>query len=326
MTRFILVVRGKFGCNRVHIELNKSLWVILLAGFMLLAVSGCASRQAKPPGEVFDVGLPEVKRVSFTGNEQFSAFRLRRAMAIQGRPLLRPWELGERLDPDILDADMLRLRKFYFDRGFLNASATATEINEDRETNTVNVEIAIIEGPETIVETVRIAGTVPPELPPENQLLTELPLRPGDRLSKQAFDQSVSKLREHLENIGYARADVIPDTQIDMQTHQASIRFTLDPGIRRTFGRLSIRGAEQVPEHVIERMMTFREGETFSRQSVAESRNNVFDLGMFRGVTPRALNLDETDEPVDLEFKVQERKPRTIEFGIGISSVESMRL
>ena len=308
-----------------NLKPGKVLWTILLSSLMLLAVAGCASRQVKLPGEPFVIALPEVKRVSISGNSQFSSFSLRRVMVTQGRPLLQPWEQGEPYDPGILEADMLRLRKFYFDRGFLDASATVTGIHEDPESNAVRVEIAISEGPETIVKDVRIAGTLPPELPAKDLMLTELPLRPEDRLSKEPFDQSVSKLMEYLESIGYPRANVAPNTRVDKETHQATVIFTLEPGERRTFGHISIRGAEQVPEHVIKRMITVQEGGIFSQNSVTESRNNIFDLGMFRGVIPRALNLDETDDPVDLEFEVQERKPRAIEFGMGISSVESVR-
>ena len=298
---------------------------ILLIGLVLLVGTGCANRQPKALEEPFVTGLPEVKHISFSGNEEFSAFSLRRVMETQGRPLLRRWKRGKVYDPEILEADMLRLRKFYFDRGFFYTSATVAEIHEDPKAHTVNIDITLVEGPETIVQTIRIAGPLPPELPPKNQILTELPLHPGDRLNKEAFDRSIAMLLEHLENIGYPRAEVIRDTRVDTVTQQATVTFTLDPGVRRTFGRVSIRGAEQVPEYVIEREITVREGETFSRKSIAESRNNVFKLRMFRGVTPRALNLDKPDEPVNLEFEVKERKPRTIEFGIGISSVESMR-
>lgn len=220
---------------------------------------------------------------------------------------------------------MLRLRKFYFDRGFLDTSAKVTDIGEDAEANSVHLDIELIEGSRTLVKTIHIEGEWPPGLPPKTKVLDKLPLQPEAPLAKEAFDQSESKLREYMENAGYPRADIIPDTRIDQATHQATVRFKLVPGTRRTFGRVSIRGAEQVPEQVILREIRITEGETYSRTAVSESRTNVFDLGMFRGVTPHALNLEQSDEPVDVEFRLQERKPRSIEFGMGISSVESVR-
>jgi outer membrane translocation and assembly module TamA len=47
---------------------------------------------------------------------------------------------------------------------------------------------------------------------------------------------------------------------------------------------------------------------------------------MFQAVTPRALNLNDAEAPLDLEFEVRERKPRTIQLGAGASSVEQFRL
>jgi outer membrane protein assembly complex protein YaeT len=49
-------------------------------------------------------------------------------------------------------------------------------------------------------------------------------------------------------------------------------------------------------------------------------------LGMFLAVTPQVLNPDEQGAPMDLAFDVRERKPRTVQFGVGFSSVEGFRL
>ena len=304
---------------------KSTLWATVLASLVLLLGSGCASRQTQSPENPLDTALPEVKRVAFTGNNQFLSFHLNRVMATRGRPLLQPWKRGEIYDSDTLQADLLRLRKFYFDRGFLNTSSTVAHVQEDTSDNTVSIIIAIVEGTETTVESMRITGAWPHGLPGEQELLKELPLQVGERLSKQAFDQSRLQLRESVENLGYAGAAVIPDTRIDEQHHQASITFRLEPGERRTFGRVAISGAKKIPAYVVEREVTIKEGADYSRSAILESRNNIFDLGMFRGVTARALNLGETDKPVDVDLVLQEREPRSIEFGIGISSVESVR-
>ncbi|MCG6867379.1 MAG: hypothetical protein LJE91_01230, partial [Gammaproteobacteria bacterium] len=43
----------------------------------------------------------------------------------------QPWKRGEPFDPAALEADMLRLRKFYFDRGFLSATASVESVTQD---------------------------------------------------------------------------------------------------------------------------------------------------------------------------------------------------
>ena len=42
-------------------------------------------------------------------------------------------------------------------------------------------------------------------------------------------------------------------------------------------------------------------------------------------MTPRALNPEAADEPLDVEFEVIERKPRSLQFGLGYSTTEGFR-
>ena len=79
-----------------------------------------ASRQCRKPEDT--QVFPEVRQITFTGNTHFSSGTLRKLMATQQRPLLPPWGRGEPYNPPTLDADLLRLKKFYFDRGFLECN------------------------------------------------------------------------------------------------------------------------------------------------------------------------------------------------------------
>ena len=68
-----------------------------------------------------------------------------------------------------------------------------------------------------------------------------------------------------------------------------------------------------------------REGDLYSANKLTESADAIYGLGTFQAVTPRALNLEAADEPLDIEIEVRERKPRTIQLGAGYSTVESLR-
>ena len=180
-------------------------------------------------------------------------------------------------------------------------------------------------GQATQVQDVRLAGTLPPELPAAAKLLTELPLRVGERINKEAFDKSKALLLKHLQDAGYARAQIVPRTEVDTQLHTASVLFELYPGSRTTFGRITVKGAQQVRERAIHRQLTVQQGEVYSAQKLTESTDAVYGLGMFQAVTPHALNFEAAEEPLDIEVEVRERKPRTIQLGVGASSVEQFR-
>src|SRR4030095_5736149 len=109
--------------------------------------------------------------ITFKGNTHFSSSTLRKLMATQQRPLLPPWGRGEPYNPPTLDADPPRLKKHYFDHGFLETSVRVDELQEDSEKQTVRIVIAIDEGPRTLVTAVALDGMIPPALPSAAALL-----------------------------------------------------------------------------------------------------------------------------------------------------------
>lgn len=301
--------------------LKLSLLLLLLLSGLL---GGCAfleDKDAEPQG----VALDTVREINFTGNEAFQSSTLLKAMSTQPRPFWQFWKSGDPYNPETLDADLRRIRKYYFDRGYLSTDAKISQVKEDRESQTVTIDIAIDEGPRTSVGTIQIDGSVPPALEPRQQLLDTLPLQPMNPLNRKDFDQSKAKLLLQMQNAGYARAAVITHTVVDEQTEQANITFTLRPGELTRFGEITISGEKEVPEYVLRRELTVGEGDTYSLKELRESEKNLYDLPILRAVTPRALNLNSGTGPVNVEFEVIERKLRTAELSVGASSLESFR-
>src|SRR5262245_16593863 len=167
--------------------------IVLVLIYALLSAA-CASQKAQVPEPEGLQPFPEVRQITFTGNTQFSSGTLRKLMATTQRPLLPPWKRGEPYKPPTLDADLLRLKKYYFDRGFLECTVRVDHIQEDPEQRTVRIVIALDEGQPTLVTAVLLAGTVPPQLPTAAKLLADLPLRPQERLNKEDFDRSKALL------------------------------------------------------------------------------------------------------------------------------------
>src|SRR5262245_41466118 len=298
--------------------------VVLILGCILLNAA-CASRQPTVPQAEDTQVFPEVRRITCKGNTHFSSGTLRKLMATQQRPLFPPWRRGEPYNPPTLDADLLRLQKYYFDRGFLETSVRVDELQEDAEKQTVRIVIAIDEGPRTLVTAVSIEGTIPPTLPSAADLLESLPLRPKQPINKADFDRSKTLLLTRLQNAGYARAQVIPRTEVDSEQHTATVTFTLAPGSETVFGRITIKGAQQVEEQANRHQLTIHEGQRTSAKALGTSADAIYGLGMFQAVTPRGINLEAADEPLDVEFEVIERKPHGLQFSAGYSTTEGFR-
>jgi outer membrane protein assembly complex protein YaeT len=269
--------------------------------------------------------LPEVRRITFTGNSQFSSRTLLGEMVTKPRPSLQFWQHGEPYNPPTLQEDLLYIKKYYFDRGFLETTAQVARVQENAEENTVTIEIVITEGLPTQVTAVHLTGSIPPELPPIQDLIAALPLSAGKRLNKADFDRSKELLLTRLHNATYARAAVVPDTVIDQEAHTAEVTFALHPGTATTFGPITIEGAKLVYERAIRRQLRIQDGDPYHADTLKKSVDAIYGLGMFRAVTPRVLNPNEQDAPMDIAINVLERQPHSVQVGLGFSTVEQLR-
>ncbi len=269
--------------------------------------------------------LPEVRRITFTGNTQFSSRTLIGAMATKPRPCLQFWKRGDPYNPPTVHEDLLRIRKYYFDRGFLETTARVAQVQEDIEANRVSMVIAIDAGPPTLVGEVRLTGTIPAELAPVDSRIAALPLEAGQRLNKADFDQSRALLLTRLHNATYARAEVIPHPTVAWQPPLAVVTFALRPGAPTTFGVITLEAEQRVKEPAIRRQLHIQPGDPYQAKRLDASVEAICGLGMFQAVTPRVRNPDEQGAPMDVAITVRERTPSSFQFGFGFSTVDQLR-
>jgi outer membrane protein insertion porin family/translocation and assembly module TamA len=298
-------------------------WTLLVS--LLLGLASIGRAQA-PTTTAPDNVLPEVAKITFIGNSQFSSRTLRKQIATQQRPLLPPWKRGEPYNAPTLEEDLRRLQKYYFDRGFLETTVRLSKVDKSPDGKAVRLEIVIDEGQPTIVAAVQLTGSIPPALQADTTLREELPLRPGKPINKEDFDRTLALLLTRLHNAHYARADVVPSTKVDPQARTAVVTFELVPEAPTRFGRVTITGEQAVSNRAIRRQLTFKEGQWYSDTEVTASADAIYGLGAFQAVIPRVLNPHEADTPLQVEFTVRERPPRTVQVGFGLSSVERFRL
>ena len=300
----------------------------LAALLCVIVLNACASRTASLRQESLTETFPEVRRIHFVGNEKFGDARLRRVMATQERSFFSPWTRGSDYNPSAVDADLLRLQKFYFDRGYLDVRAAVAKVEGNDAGNAVQLHITIEEGEITMVRevVVRVKGPMPPGSPSADTLRNDLPLRADEPITKAAFDASRDQLLLALQRAGYARARVQPHTEVDRRRHEAFVRYTVEAGERTFIGQVTIKGAASVKPQAIRRRLTFGPGDVYNPGRVTDSQAAIYDLGMFRAVTPRSLNPEAAGEPLDVEFEVIERQTRSFEVGLGLSTTERFRL
>jgi translocation and assembly module TamA len=210
----------------------------LLALALIATCGACA--HADPDRQVLD-------SLRFEGNETFADGELEERVALVATAPL-PWAEPQYFERGTLAGDRRRLLRFYRSQGFYQAKVASRVSTEGR---SASVRFRITEGPPTRVRTLEIRTTT--ALPPQEraELLDELPLAVGDRMTEPSYDATRAELQRRLREIGYADATASGEVNVDVAARAADVAITVNPGPPLRFGRVGVVGAVDVPRSAI---------------------------------------------------------------------------
>ncbi|HJU66630.1 MAG TPA: BamA/TamA family outer membrane protein [Gemmatimonadaceae bacterium] len=296
----------------------------------LLAVLFCLpGRTALRAQESDEREAPEVKDLKWSGVESVGKDDLEesieteetrcRSLLLTPFCLVSNWSLFKErhyLDRTELRRDMLRIRVFYWKRGWRDAQVDTVVTPKD---GGVRVEFKVTEGPPTRISAIRLER--PAEVLSDNEVRNAMKVRAGDPLNLIALDSSVVFLKTTLWDKGYGDAEARVDTiVVDTAAKAASIRASVDPKWPTTVGRISISGNERVSERTIRNSLTLSEGRLYKRNELVTSQRNLYESNLFR----RAVIIvpPQGDSVKHIEITVQEAPLREIRASAGFNTIE----
>ncbi len=193
----------------------------------------------------------------------------------------RGFEERHYLDHSELRRDVLRIRVFYYMRGFRDAQVdTAVRVLNEKQ---VAVRFDVVEGPPTTVSEVTVSYDS--TLIPQRRVRARTLVRRGEPLDLLRMDSTRVFFQNELWELGYADALVDTSSVVDEVSRTARVRFRLVPNHLTTVGDISITGAEKVSSQTVRNSLSFREGDVFRRSAVIESQRNLYESSLFRLAT-----------------------------------------
>lgn len=273
---------------------------------------------------VFEIQEDErtsVSRITFIGNQAFSDGKLRDTITTEQRGLLSFLSSSDVYDPDRLDADRERLRRFYLNEGYADFRVVSAVAELDREQNVFFITFTVDEGPRYAFGNVEIDSTLR-ELDPED-LYSALETRPGDTYDASAVDRSIEALTLEVSRYGYAFVQVRPRGDRNAADNTIDITYFVDEGVRTYVERINISGNTRTRDYVIRREFDFAEGDAFNRVLVERAQRNLEQLGYFENVR---ITTSEGSAPdrVTLNVTVAERSTGDFSFGAGYSTTSGL--
>jgi outer membrane protein insertion porin family len=301
-----------------------ALFLGLAAASMALAPAPASAQDEEEKPEVVDLRFQGVKSIKVdelresivTDESHCESFILRPICWFNKSKLFYERRY---LDRDELIRDMLRLRVFYWKRGFRETQVDTVIAPRDRDK--VAVTFLVDEGPATVVSDVSVTQSTP--VLPNRAIERRTLLERGDPLNMIKLDSMRLRLETALWDRGYA--DAIVDTSITVARDglSASIAVSINPRWLTTIDSIHVHGNEKVSTRTIRRSLTFEEGDLYHRSDLLRSQRNLYESNLFRRAVIE-LSTEETgiDSTKIVDITVQESPPREARLSFGFTTAD----
>ena len=229
------------------------------------------------------------------------------------------------LDRKELERDLLRVRIFYWKRGYREAEVDTAVFSRGK--NQVGVTFRIKEGPPTIVSSVIVSQPTP--LLSQREINDRVLLGKDGPLNLIKLDSSRVFLQSQLFDKGYADAEVDTAVVIDSAARTAAVTLTLIPKYKTTVEDIVVTGNDDVSEHTIRKSLTFHIGDIFRRSEMLRSQRALYESNLFRraAIEPRPpLDIATPDSAKVVVVTVQEAPPREARLSAGFNTIDFVQV
>lgn len=264
-------------------RLGRTALVCLASAFAAPTLAAQRSTDVSPTPEVRKLEFAGVEHVEVAELEQSIATTATRCISVILAPIcrfsrFRGFEERHYLDHKELQRDVLRIRVFYYKRGFREAQVdTAVTMLTEK---TVAVRFNIVEGPPTVVTDVTVAYDS--TLLSARKVRSLTLLEKGEPLDQFQLDSTRVFFQNELWELGYADALIDTSSVVDPVARTAQVQFRLVPNHVTTVGQIVITGAEKVSPSVVLNSLSFKPGDLYRRSDVIESQRNLYESSLFK--------------------------------------------
>ena len=272
---------------------------------------------------------PEVRKLDITGVKHVDAHDLSKSISTEASTcrslLLEVFCLASHsptfwdkhyLNRDELARDVLRIRLYYWKRGYRDAAVDTTVAKSGP--GQVHVTFAVHENEPTRVR--KIAITYDSTLISDRTRKSLTLLHANDPLDLVRLDSMRVLFQDKLWDLGYGDAVVDTLVRVDTATRLGDVEVRLTPNRRTTIGTITVAGNQKIDISTIRNSLTFTGGGLYRQSDILESQRNLYESNLFRLV---AIDVPpQYDSVKNVLIDVTEAPMHSARVGPGITNVD----
>ncbi len=250
--------------------------------------------------EIFE--RPRIRYVRHIGNRFMTEKKLAKEHA---------FKIGDPLNSYSAEEGRRKIEELYHKNGHPKAQVTIMEGDKPADQGLVYF---INEGNLERIQSVSFRGNT---IASDSRLKTQIESKPGyfwyffgGKIDRQKLDSDVEKLTSYYRRLGYFRARVARELDLDEAGKWVNLVYVIDEGPRYVVRSVRVEGTKKFPEQPLLGFMDIKPGEYFHQDKMNKDITTLVDLYGSKGYVFADVQADPRflEEPgqLDLVYRVQE--------------------
>lgn len=267
--------------------------------------------------------IAKIRRINVIGNHVFSEAQLTRQLTVSTSGLITFLTQTDQYSQEKLESSIEAIRNFYLDRGYVKFSVLSSQVSITPDRKSVYITIVIKEGEPYKVKGFALMGDF---VIPRQELMPLVKLQMGGVFSRQAVVDSEKAISDAYGNKGYVYATISLNPNIDDRTKQVFLTFTIKSGKRTYVRHIYFTDNAKTNDETLRREVEQMEGSVVSTAKLEESKRRLNLLPYLRETEMSILPVHQSDDQVDVNYKVKEQNVAELTGRVGYSQLEHVIL
>lgn len=266
--------------------------------------------------------------IDFIGNENIDSAALRQVMKTKEKGWLTWITKSGQIDREVVEDDLAELVTHYRNKGYLRARLTKVQYlnHGDADDKKLTLQITVDEGKRYKVNKIVFGPT---SVFTAEELVPGLSMYDGDYYSGKKVADDITMIRRYYGSRGYADAEIIPDIQ-EVGTDKngyglINVTYKITEGSPYRVGNIRLTGNVSTKDYVVRQELPLQSNDPLNSVDLETAQKRIENLGYFDMVDV-SQTASERAGYRDVNIEVREKRTGMVNFGLAVSSVESVYL
>lgn len=261
-----------------------------------------------------------IQKITFIGNESYDASTLESVISSATEEWYQFLSDADKYDPDRLQYDQEKLRKFYFENGYADFKMKSAIAELSPQRDAFYLTFTVEEGPQYTFGKIDVKSKLPKNRIPD--FGDSIGTKTGDLYNATEMEDSIDRMVDILGDSGFAFVDINPDiARRPGKEKIIDLTYNIAEGPKVYVERINIFGNMHTLDEVIRREFRLAEGDAYSSSKLKRTEQRLNNLGYFEKVSIQPTQGSAPDQ-TQLDVQVAEKSTGEVTFGAGFSTTD----